>query len=139
MSSSIAHLMTFAKETNFDPMDREGPIKHLEAYMNQTTEDAITKNENRYKHLVGFLKNNLNDMPKGMKEKLKDILVMNNFIEVESLDPEPTVKAAKGKGRLSMWSAYQEQEAVQEERTSRVRWKVQTAQGRAGTRQGCFR
>jgi hypothetical protein len=99
MSSSIAHLMTFAKETNFDPMDREGPIKHLEAYMNQTTEDAITKNENRYKHLVGFLKNNLNDMPKGMKEKLKDILVMNNFIEVESLDPEPTVKAAKGKGK----------------------------------------
>lgn len=99
MSSSIAHLMTFAKETNFDPMDREGPIKHLEAYMNQTTEDAITKNENRYKHLVGFLKNNLNDMPKGMKEKLRDILVMNNFIEVESLDPEPSVKAVKGKGK----------------------------------------
>jgi len=99
MSSSIAHLMTFAKETNFDPMDREGPIKHLEAYMNQTTEDAISKNENRYKHLVGFLKNNLNDMPKGMKEKLRDILVMNNFIEVESLDPEPSVKAVKGKAK----------------------------------------
>lgn len=99
MSSSIAHLMTFAKETNFDPMDREGPIKHLEAYMNQTTEDAITKNESRYKHLVGFLKNNLDDMPKGIQGKLKDILVMNNFIEVETLDPEPSVKAAKGKGK----------------------------------------
>ena len=92
MSSSIAHLMAFAKDTNFDPMDREGPIKHLEAYMNKTTEDAL-------KPLLGFLKGNLNKMPKDVKEMLKDLLVRSYSLEVESFDPEPTVKAVKGKGK----------------------------------------
>ena len=100
--SSYAHLMAFARKVDFDLQDPNGPMKDLEAFLAARIEEAVTKTENKFKGLVGMTKNHLPDIYKvdrALGAKFRDHLLSTNMVEVETMDPEPEVVAAKPANR----------------------------------------
>jgi len=95
---SFAHLMSFARKVDFDLQDPNGPMKDLEAFVAARVEEAVTKTENKFKGLVGMTKNHLPDIYKAdraLGAKFRDHLLSTNMVEVETMDPEPEIVAAK--------------------------------------------
>ena len=100
--SSYAHLMAFARKVDFDLQDPNGPMKDLEAFLAARIEEAVTKTENKFKGLVGMTKNHLPDIYKvdrALGAKFRDHLLSTNMVDVETMDPEPEVVAAKPASR----------------------------------------
>ena len=100
--SSYAHLMAFARKVDFDLQDPNGPMKDLEAFLAARIEEAVIKTENKFKGLVGMTKNHLPDIYKvdrSLGAKFRDHLLSTNMVDVETMDPEPEVVAAKPASR----------------------------------------
>jgi hypothetical protein len=77
-------------------------MKDLEAFLAARIEEAVTKTENKFKGLVGMTKNHLPDIYKvdrALGAKFRDHLLSTNMVEVETMDPEPEVVAAKPASR----------------------------------------
>ena len=94
--------MAFARKVDFDLQDPNGPMKDLEAFVAARVEEAVTKTENKFKGLVGMTKNHLPDIYKvdrALGAKFRDHLLSTNMVEVETMDPEPEVVAAKPASR----------------------------------------
>ena len=94
--------MAFARKVDFDLQDPNGPMKDLEAFLAARIEEAVTKTENKFKGLVGMTKNHLPDIYKvdrALGAKFRDHLLSTNMVEVETMDPEPEVVAAKPANR----------------------------------------
>jgi hypothetical protein len=90
--------MSFARKVDFDLQDPNGPMKDLEAFVAARVEEAVTKTENKFKGLVGMTKSHLTDIYKAdraLGAKFRDHLLSTNMVEVETMDPEPEVVAAK--------------------------------------------
>ena len=90
--------MSFARKVDFDLQDPNGPMKDLEAFVAARVEEAVTKNENKFKGLVGMTKSHLSDiykMDRALGAKFRDHLLSTNMVEVETMDPEPDVVASK--------------------------------------------
>ena len=100
--SSYAHLMAFARKVDFDLQDPNGPMKDLEAFVSARVEEAVTKTENKFKGLVGMTKSHLPDIynvDRALGAKFRDHLLSTNMVDVETMDPEPEVVAAKPASR----------------------------------------
>ena len=94
--------MAFARKVDFDLQDPNGPMKDLEAFVAARVEEAVTKTENKFKGLVGMTKNHLPDIYKvdrALGAKFRDHLLSTNMVDVETMDPEPEVVAAKPASR----------------------------------------
>ena len=90
--------MSFARKVDFDLQDPNGPMKDLEAFVAARVEEEVTKTENKFKGLVGMTKNHLPDIYKAdraLGAKFRDHLLSTNMVEVETMDPEPEIVAAK--------------------------------------------
>ncbi|MGA1008838.1 MAG: hypothetical protein ACO3SE_09745 [Sedimenticolaceae bacterium] len=73
-------------------------MKDLEAFVAARVEEAVTKTENKFKGLVGMTKSHLPDIYKAdraLGAKFRDHLLSTNMVDVETMDPEPEVVAAK--------------------------------------------
>jgi hypothetical protein len=94
--------MSFARKVDFDLQDPNGPMKDLEAFVAARVEEAVTKTENKFKGLVGMTKSHLPDIYKvdrALGAKFRDHLLSTNMVDVETMDPEPEVVAAKPASR----------------------------------------
>lgn len=95
---SFKHLIAFGAETKIDVSRIDGPIKHIENYINEKDMETAKRIEEKYTSLISFLKDNMNEMPKEKSRILRDIMIASHLIEVDTMDPEPS-KPAKGKGK----------------------------------------
>jgi hypothetical protein len=99
--SSLAHLIAFSNEVNngnkVDLQDPNGPMKHLEAFRNASVQEALEREKNKIKGLVGVLMSRLDDiyrMDRAFGSNIKNRLINADLIDIETMDPEPEVEAA---------------------------------------------
>lgn len=73
---SFSHILAFASETNTIShlQDPHGPIKHLDAYVN----DRVQRSEDKYKGLLGMLSSHYNNLHPSIKE----YLTSSNMIDI---------------------------------------------------------
>jgi len=106
--SSLAHLIAFSNEVNngnkVDLQDPNGPMKHLEAFRNASVQEALEREKNKIKGLVGVLMSRLDDiykMDRAFGSNIKNRLINADLIDIETMDPEPEMEAAPAPKRQS--------------------------------------
>jgi hypothetical protein len=100
--SSYAHLIAFSNKVGVNLQDPNGPMKDLEAFVNARVQEEIERKESKIKGLVGILRSHEKDIynvDRALGSKIRDHLIYANLVDIETMDPEPEVVAAKPASR----------------------------------------